>query len=142
MRVRGVHHIAVAVSDLEGSLRRWTSLFDAVGSPIEEIPDRGVRLAYLRFSEGPEIELVAPLGKSSPVAKFLESRGEGPQHITLEVDDIAAAMDELGRAGLRFVSAGPQEGSEGALIAFIHPKDLNGVLLELRQGRPPGGETG
>ena len=139
MRVRGVHHIGVAVRDLETSLARWSALFGATGSPIEEIPERGVRVVHLRFAEGPDIELVAPLGEGSPAARFLESRGEGLQHITLEVDDIAAAMRELGRAGLRFVSDEPQEGSEGALVAFAHPKGLNGVLLELRQGRPPGG---
>ncbi len=140
MRVKGVHHIGIAVSDLEGSLSRWAALFGAVGSPIEAVPERGVRLAHLRFGEGPEIELIAPLGEASPVSKFLESRGEGLQHITLEVDDIAAAMRDLGRSGLRFVSDTPQEGSEGALVAFVHPKGLNGVLLELRQGRPSGNE--
>jgi len=136
MRVRGVHHIAVAVRNLEESLSRWAVLFGARRSTIEELPERGVRLAHLRFVEGPEIELLAPLGEASPVARFLDSRGEGIQHITLEVDDIAAAMRDLGRAGLPFVSDAPQEGSEGALVAFAHPKGLNGVLLELRQGRP------
>lgn len=138
MRVKGIHHIGVAVSDLEASRRRWVALFGAAGSPVEELPSRGVRLVHLRFAEGPEIELVAPLGEGSPVARFLESRGEGLHHITLEVDDIAAAMRDLGRAGLRFVSDEPREGSEGTLVAFVHPKGLNGVLLELRQSRPSG----
>jgi methylmalonyl-CoA epimerase len=140
MKIKGVHHIGVAVSDLEGSLSRWAALFGVVGGPIEEVPERGVRLAHLRFAEGPEIELVAPLGEESPVARFLESRGEGIQHITLEVDDLAAAMKDLGQAGLRFLSAAPQEGSGGSWVAFAHPKGLNGVLLELRQGPPPGVE--
>jgi methylmalonyl-CoA epimerase len=140
MRVRGVHHIAVAVRNLEESLSRWAVLFGARRSTIEDLPERGVRLAHLRFVEGPEIELIEPLGDASPVAKFLESRGEGIQHFTFEVDDIAKAMRDLSRAGLKFVSDAPQKGAEGDLVAFVHPKCLNGVLVELRQGHPSGGE--
>lgn len=138
MKVKGVHHIGIAVRDLEESLGRWSALFAAEAGPIEEIPERGVRLAHLRFAEGPEIELVAPLGDASPVAKFLESRGEGIQHLTLEVDDIEMAMVELSRAGLRFVSDAPQTGAGGVLVAFVHPRSLSGVLVEIRQGRKSG----
>jgi methylmalonyl-CoA/ethylmalonyl-CoA epimerase len=137
MRVKGIHHVGIAVLDLEESLRRWSDLFAAEPGPIEEIPERGVRLAQLRFAEGPKVELVSPLGDASPVSKFLESRGEGIQHITLEVDDIERAMGELSRAGLRFLSESPQTGAEGALIAFVHPRSLNGVLVEIRQGQRP-----
>lgn len=135
MKVRGVHHIGIAVCDLEESLGRWSALFAAERGPIEEIPESGVRLAHLRFAEGPEIELVAPLGAADPVAKFLESRGEGMQHLTLEVDDIDAAMRELSRAGLSFVSDIPQIGAGGVRVAFVHPRCLNGVLVEIRQGQ-------
>lgn len=138
MRVKGVHHIGIAVRDLDKSLNRWSALFGAQRTSIEELPERGVRLAHLRFPRGPEIELVAPLGAVSPVAKFLESRGEGIQHFTLEVDDIKAAMDELNRAGLRIVSDTPQIGAGGSLVAFVHPRSLNGVLVEIRQGQKPG----
>jgi methylmalonyl-CoA/ethylmalonyl-CoA epimerase len=140
MRVKGVHHIGIAVRDLEEALRRWAALFGAERSPIEEVPERGVRLAHLRFAKGPEIELIAPLGDASPVSKFLESRGEGIQHFTLEVDDIETAMRELSRAGLQFVSAEPQAGAGGVLIAFVHPQSLNGVLVEIQQGRKSGAE--
>jgi methylmalonyl-CoA/ethylmalonyl-CoA epimerase len=136
VRFKGVHHIGIAVRDLEESLKRWTALFGVCGSPIEENRERGVRLAHLRFAAGPEIELIAPLGEASPVARFIESRGEGVQHFTLEVDDIESAMRDLGRAGLQFVTEAPQKGAGGARVAFVHPKCLNGVLLELRQGRP------
>jgi methylmalonyl-CoA/ethylmalonyl-CoA epimerase len=138
MRIKGVHHIGIAVRDLEEALKRWSTLFGAERSPVEEIPERGVRMAHLRFARGPEIELIAPLGEASPVSKFLESRGEGIQHFTLEVDDIETAMDELSRAGLQFMSAGPQAGAGGVRIAFVHPRNLNGVLVEIRQGRKPG----
>ena len=138
MKVKGVHHIGIAVRDLEESLKRWSALFAAEPGPIEEIPERGVRLGHLRFAEGPEIELVAPLGAASPVAKFLESRGEGIQHFTLEVDDIETAMRELGQAGLQFVSDTPQIGAGGVLVAFVHPRSLNGVLVEIWQSSKSG----
>jgi methylmalonyl-CoA epimerase len=138
MRVKGVHHIGIAVRDLEESLRRWSALFGAERRPIEEIPARGVRLAHLRFAEGPEIELISPLGDASPVAKFIESRGEGIQHFTLEVDDIKTAMHELRQAGLQFVSDTPHQGAGGVLVAFVHPRSLNGVLVEIRQGEKSG----
>jgi methylmalonyl-CoA/ethylmalonyl-CoA epimerase len=138
MKVRGVHHIGIAVRNLEESLGRWAALFGAAAGPVEELPERGVRLAHLRFAAGPEIELVAPLGENSPLAGFLGSRGEGLQHFTLEVDDIHAAMSELGRAGLRFISNTPQQGAGGLLVAFVHPHSLNGVLVEIRQGLDPG----
>lgn len=135
MKFKGIHHIGIAVADLEGSLARWAALFGALPGSVEEIPERGVRLAHLRFAEGSEIELLSPLGEDSPVAKYLEKRGEGVQHFTLEVDDIEAAFRELTEAGLRFVSENPQLGAGGARVAFIHPKSLNGVLVEIRQGR-------
>ncbi len=135
MKFKGIHHIGIAVANLEESLARWVSLFGAVPGPIEEIPERGVRLVHLRFSEGSEIELISPLGEQSPVARFLESRGEGVQHFTLEVDDIEAALSKLTMAGLKLVSEKPQAGAGGAQVAFIHPRSLNGVLVEIRQGR-------
>lgn len=138
MKVKRVHHIGIAVRDLEESLKRWSALFAAEPGPIEEIPERGVRLGHLRFAEGPEIELVAPLGAASPVAKFLESRGEGIQHFTLEVEDIETAMRELGQAGLQFVSDTPQIGAGGVLVAFVHPRSLNGVLVEIWQSSKSG----
>jgi methylmalonyl-CoA/ethylmalonyl-CoA epimerase len=135
MKFKGIHHIGVAVANLEESLAKWGALFGAEASPIEEIPERGVRLVHLRFADGSQIELLAPLDEASPVAKFLASRGEGVQHFTLEVDDIETAVRELTRAGLQFVSEQPQTGAEGARVAFVHPRSLNGVLLEIRQGR-------
>jgi len=133
MKVKGIHHIGIAVRNLEESLRRWSTLFGVGPGPIEEIPDRGVRLAHLRVAKGPEIELVAPLGADSPVARFLESRGQGIQHFAFEVDDIETAMDELRRAGLKLVSDTPQKGAGGVLVAFVHPQSIDGVLVEIRQ---------
>ena len=133
MNCRGIHHIGVAVRDLEASLSRWASLFGARPGPVEVNPERGVRLAVLGFDTGPEVELVAPLDERSPVAGFLERRGEGLHHLALDVDDIEAAMAELRKGGLEFVSETPQSGMGGSRIAFVHPRTFNGILIELRQ---------
>jgi methylmalonyl-CoA/ethylmalonyl-CoA epimerase len=137
MKIKGIHHLGIAVKDLERSLAAWARLFGARSGPVEESPERGVRMAQLQFPEGPAVELLAPLGENSPIAKFLTGRGEGIHHFTLEVEGIEAALEELKRAGLQFVAASPQSGAEGSRIAFVHPRCLNGVLLELRESRRP-----
>jgi methylmalonyl-CoA epimerase len=139
MKILGIHHLGVAVRDLEKSVARWMSLFGAKSSPVEELPERGVRLAQLRFSEGPAVELVSPAGENSPLARFLDERGEGIHHLTLEVDDIETAMRELGRSGLQLLEDRPQEGAEGSRIVFIHPRSFGGILLELRESRRESG---
>jgi methylmalonyl-CoA/ethylmalonyl-CoA epimerase len=137
MTYRCIHHIGVAVRDLEASLAKWALLFGARPGPVEVNPERGVRLAVLRFDEGPVVELVAPLDERSTVAGFLERRGEGIHHFALEVDDIEAAMAELRTSGLEVVSEAPQSGVGRSRIVFLHPRSLNGVLLELRQASKP-----
>jgi methylmalonyl-CoA epimerase len=139
MTIRGIHHIGVAVRNLEEARSRWAALLGAIAGPVEENPARGVRLAELRFAEGPTVELVAPLGEASPVARFLEARGEGIHHLAFEVDDIEAAMAGLRGAGLSFVTEMPQAGAGGSRVAFIHPRSLDGVLVELRQSPRSGG---
>ncbi|OGD21925.1 MAG: methylmalonyl-CoA epimerase [Candidatus Aminicenantes bacterium RBG_16_63_16] len=133
MIYRGVQHIGVAVRNLEASLAAWETLFGARAGPIEVNFERGVRLAVLSFEEGPEVELVTPLDGNSTVARFLERRGEGLHHLALEVDDIEAAMAELRRNDVELVSETPQSGMGGSRVVFVHPRSLNGVLLELRQ---------
>jgi methylmalonyl-CoA epimerase len=134
MKVKGVHHIGVAVRDLEAAVKRWAALLGGQAGPIEELPERGVRLAHLRLAQGTEIELITPLGADSPVARSLDTRGEGIHHFTVDVADIDAAVAELRSAGLRLVSDTPQRGAGGIPVAFVHPHSLNGVLLEIRQG--------
>ena len=139
MKVIAVHHIGIAVRNLEESLARWEALFGVNAGPLEELPERGVRLVHLCFSEGPAIELVSPLGPESPVARFLETRGEGIHHFTLEVEDIEGVMEHLKKAGLQFTEDRPREGAGGSRIAFVQPKTFHGVLLELRErpAKPP-----
>ncbi len=133
MKVKGIHHIGVAVKNLEESLARWQSLFAVEAGSLEEIPERGVRLTHLAFGQGPSLELVSPLGSDSPVARFLEKRGEGIHHLTLEVENLESVMEWLKGAGLTFTDEKPRRGAGGSLVAFVHPQSLNGVLLELRE---------
>jgi len=135
MKIRTIEHIGIAVRDLEKNLSRWTSLFGARSGPVEEVKERGVRLAQLDFSKGPAVELISPLGENSPLAKFLKERGEGIHHFCFEVDDVGAMMENLKKAGLEFTTEKPIKGGTGTLIAFVHPRSLNGVLLELREAK-------
>ena len=131
MRVKAIHHIGIAVKNLEESASRWAALFGARSVAIEEIPERGVRVIHLHLPEGPAVELVSPMGGQSAVARFLEKRGEGLHHFTLEVEDIKGTVKHLKKAGLEFITESPQAGTGGSLVIFVHPKSLNGVLLEL-----------
>lgn len=133
MKIRGIHHVGIAVRNLEESVGRWEALFGIQAGPVEELPDQRVRLVHLAFGEGTSIELLSPLGPESPVARFLEKRGEGIHHLTLEVEDLVGVMEGLKKAGLEFTENKPRTGAGGSSIAFIHPKSLNGLLLELRE---------
>lgn len=129
MKPKRVDHIAVAVRSLESALAFFR---DRLGLEVEHVAtverDR-VRVAFLPVG-GTHIELLEPLDGDGPVARFLERRGEGLHHICLEVEDINAALAELGAAGVELIDRQPRPGAEG-LVAFIHPKSSSGVLLEL-----------
>jgi methylmalonyl-CoA epimerase len=124
-------HIAIAVKDLELSIELWTHTLKIKSEAIEEIPDRQVRLAKLKPQSGPAIELVSALDDDSPVARFIKSRGEGIHHLCFQVQDIEQALRELKEAGMRLIQETPVKGAGGSRIAFLHPSNLNGVLIEL-----------
>lgn len=128
-----IEHIGIAVKDLEQSLSLWTRMLNMKSRGIEEITERGVKLAHLEFEEGPSVELVTPCGEDSPLVKFLDEKGEGIHHFSLEVEDLKSDMERLKAKGIQFVHDKPQKGAEGSLIAFLHPRNFNGVLIELKQ---------
>ena len=130
-----IEHIGIAVKNLEESLAKWADLFNLKVRGVEEIRERGIKLAHLDIERGPSIELVTPCGEESPVEKFLKEKGEGIHHFCFEVKDIEKVMEELKEKGIHFVQNTPQKGAEGSLIVFIHPRDFNGVLLELKEKR-------
>ncbi len=128
-----IEHIGIAVNNLEESLTLWTELLNLSVRGIEELEERGVKLAHLEAEDGPSIELVTPCGEGSPLEKFLKERGEGIHHFCFEVQDVEEAAQRLKEKGIQFVHDNPQKGAEGSLIAFIHPRHFNGVLIELKE---------
>ncbi len=128
-----IEHIGIAVKNLEQSLSLWTGMLNLKSRGIEEIQERGVKLAHLELEEGPSVELVTPWGEDSPLEKFLDEKGEGIHHFSFEVEDLKSVMERLKAKGIQFVHEKPQKGAEGSLIAFLHPHNFNGVLIELKQ---------
>jgi methylmalonyl-CoA/ethylmalonyl-CoA epimerase len=130
-----IDHIGIAVKNLEESLEKWEDLFGLKARKIEELKERNVRLVHLDLEEGPSVELVSPRGEESPLAKFIKERGEGIHHFCFKVKNIERVMKDLKKKGIQFVQEKPQIGAGGSLIAFIHPANINGVLIELKEGR-------
>ena len=133
-----ISHIGVAVADLDEAISRYRLLTGGPGPKIESVPDQKVKVAI--FSEGSEssggrIELVAATSPDSPIARFVERRGEGLHHICIYVDDLNSRLAELKKAGVKLIDETPRAGAEGGLIAFVHPSSCNGVLIELEERR-------
>jgi methylmalonyl-CoA/ethylmalonyl-CoA epimerase len=131
--VKRLDHIGIAVKDIEKSVQKWTDLFKIETCGYEEIPERGVKVFQLNLAGGVQIELISPIGEDSPVAKSLAKRGEGIHHFCFEVDDLETTMTDMKKTGVKFVSDEPAKGAEGSLVAFIQPKSMNGVLVELKE---------
>jgi methylmalonyl-CoA/ethylmalonyl-CoA epimerase len=134
-----IDHIGIAVGDLNASLAFFR---DALGLELdapEEVPSQRVRAHFLQAGEA-AIELVEPTADDSPIAKFVAKRGPGIHHVALRVDDIVAALAELKAKGVRLIDETPRPGAHHSLVAFIHPSSTHGVLVELKQVLPPGGE--
>ncbi len=125
-----VHHVGIAVRDLDEALRFWELALGMKARGTEDVPAEGVRVALLPAGEA-GVELLEPLSPDSPVGRFLLSRGEGVHHLTLEVDDIEEALRRLRAAGVRFAGEAPREGAAGTRVAFLHPSSTGGVLVEL-----------
>jgi methylmalonyl-CoA/ethylmalonyl-CoA epimerase len=133
MKVLKVDHIGIAVRNLEESAAKWQALLGISPRRVEELPERGVKVVHLELEDGPSLELLSPLGEKSPLTKFLQERGEGIHHFCLRVKGIARIMEGWKNQGLEFTTDRAQKGSKASLVAFIHPRSLNGVLLELRE---------
>jgi len=127
-------HVGIAVSDLEAALAFYR---DALGLDVEtseEVRSQRVRAHFLPAG-GSKLELLEATAADSPIARFVEKRGAGLHHVALRVDDIVAAIAHLKARGIRLIDEQPRPGAEGALVAFIHPSSVHGVLLELKQAR-------
>ena len=126
----GVHHVGLAVADLDEAVESYTRLLGGVLEHRELVPDQGVEAASIVFGES-RIELLAPTGDDTPVGRFLAKRGPGMHHVAYEVDDVGAALVELVAAGTQMIDAVPRPGLFGLQIAFIHPDAVHGVLTEV-----------
>ena len=130
MQARRIHHLGVAVEDLDAALTTYERLFGAEVEHRETVADQGVEAASLRVGES-RVELLASLGEDTPVGKFLAKRGPGMHHVAYEVDDVRAALAELAAEGVELVDAEPRRGLFGLQVAFLHPDAVHGVLAEL-----------
>lgn len=130
MEPRGIHHLGVAVADLDEAVATYERLFGAEVEQRETVPDQGVEAASLRIGEG-RVELLASLGDETPVGRFLAKRGPGMHHVAYEVDDVGAALGELAAEGAELIDDEPKRGLFGLEVAFIHPDAMHGVLAEI-----------
>jgi methylmalonyl-CoA epimerase len=130
MEPRGIHHLGVAVENLDEALSTYERLFGAEVEHRDRVPEQGVEAASLRIGEG-RVELLASLGEETPVGKFLAKRGPGMHHVAYEVNDVRTALADLERAGAELVDTEPREGLFGLQVAFLHPDAVHGVLAEI-----------
>ena len=127
-----IDHVGIAVDDLEGSVERYRRSLGVEPSHRERVEDQGVE--EVLFPAGTSfIQLLGSLGADTPVGRFLATRGPGVHHVAYRVDDVAASLDRLRGQGVRLVDEVPRRGSRDTLIAFVHPKEMGGVLVELVQ---------
>jgi len=131
--IKKVHHVGIAVKDLKESVALFERLL-GLKAHIEDAPCQKIREAVFSFGQGLEINLLEPMGPDSTVAKFLEKRGEGLHHIAFEVDDIDKELRAMEGQGVQLIDREGREGVAGK-IGFLHPKSVNGVLVELVQPR-------
>ncbi len=130
MDVRALHHVAMAVDDLDLAVEMYRKLFGAEVELRGRLGDQGVEAAYLRVGEG-RVELLAALGDDTPVGRFLAKRGPGMHHVAFEVDDVCQAIGSLVDAGATVIDAVPRSGFGGHQVSFVHPESIQGVLVEV-----------
>jgi methylmalonyl-CoA/ethylmalonyl-CoA epimerase len=130
--MRKIEHIGIAVNDLETSNLIFEKLFGVPAYKFEEVESEGVTTSF--FNIGPnKIELLAATNPDSPIAKFIANKGEGIHHIAFDVEDIVLEIKRLKGEGFVVLNEIPKKGADNKLVAFLHPKRTNGVLIELCQ---------
>ena len=132
MLLTEIDHVAIAVEDLEAAIAWYEAAFGATVEHREVVESDGVEEALLNVAES-YVQLLTPTRDDSPVAKYLEKKGEGMHHIGYRVADCAEALESLRAQGARLLDAVPRPGSRGTTVAFVHPKSSFGTLIELVQ---------
>jgi methylmalonyl-CoA/ethylmalonyl-CoA epimerase len=127
-----IEHIGIAVSNLDDAIRTYTELLQTECYKTETVESEGVRTAFFKVGES-KIELLEAKNPDSPIAKFIEKKGQGIHHIAFDVTDIQKEIDLYKTKGFTMLHEQPKDGADNKLIAFMHPKSANGVLVELCQ---------
>jgi methylmalonyl-CoA/ethylmalonyl-CoA epimerase len=130
VQAKGIHHLGVAVEDLDEAVDTYRRLFGAEVEHRDTVTEQGVEAAAVRIGES-RVELLAPLGDETPVGKFLASRGPGMHHVAYEVSDLQRELEGLAEQGVELIDDKPHHGLFGLEVAFVHPDSVHGVLAEL-----------
>jgi methylmalonyl-CoA/ethylmalonyl-CoA epimerase len=130
VEARGIHHVGVAVADLDEAVRTYERLFGGRLEHRARVEDQGVEAASMRVGES-RIELVAALDADTPVGRFIADRGPGMHHLAYEVEDVASALADLAEQGAELIDGAPRQGLFGLEVAFVHPESVHGVLSEV-----------
>ena len=130
--MRKIEHIGIAVQDIEASNKVFTKIFGKESYKSESVESESVITSFFQVGES-KIELVAATNQDSSIAKYLAKNREGMHHIAFDVEDIYSEMQRLKKEGIRLLNESPKKGADNKLICFLHPKDTNGVLIELCQ---------
>jgi methylmalonyl-CoA/ethylmalonyl-CoA epimerase len=132
MKIKHIDHIGVAVKEIAAAGKFYTDVLGLKIADVETVADQKVNVAFIPITDS-EVELLESTDPDGPVAKYIQARGEGVQHVAFRVENIDEALAELKEKGVRLIDQTPRNGAGGARIAFIHPKETNGVLVELCQ---------
>ena len=130
MQAKGIHHLGVAVEDLDEAVETYRSVFGGELEHRETVPSQGVEAAAVRVGEG-RVELLRALGEDTAVGKFIANRGPGMHHVAYEVSDLRGQLRRLAEQGVELIDEEPHEGLFGLEVAFVHPHAVHGVLAEL-----------
>jgi methylmalonyl-CoA/ethylmalonyl-CoA epimerase len=133
MDARAIHHVGVAVEDLDTAVATYERLFGGRLEHRERVEEQGVEAASLHLG-GSRVELLAALGEDTPVGRFLATRGPGMHHVAYEVDDVETALADLAGQGVELIDTVPRRGMFGLQVAFVHPESVHGVLSEVVSG--------
>ncbi|MDX2148371.1 MAG: methylmalonyl-CoA epimerase [Planctomycetota bacterium] len=134
IRASALNHIGIAVRSLDAQRAFYEGVLGARFEGVEEVPEQRVRVAFYALGSGEHpvrLELLEPTSPDSPIAQFIEKKGEGLHHVAYTVADLASRLAELKAGGIRLIDETPRQGARGARIAFLHPKSSMGVLSEL-----------
>ena len=130
--IKKLDHIGIAVSNLDEALKLYSDVMGLKLTGIEVVEEQKVRVAFLTVGDT-ELELLESTSPDGPIAKFIEAKGQGIQHLAFKVDNVEKAIEEMKAKGMRMIDEKPRYGAGGSKIAFMHPKSSNGVLIELSE---------